>query len=258
MKAFALRPLSHFKLALVPFFASLCALVSVPVVLVGCWLEVPRLTRILEHYPPTSPLSALGLFFVGLSLFLREESGSLARPWPGPAVLAGWPPCWVLSFCSFASGAIRSNSTACLRLSSSVATGLPESGTIPPFWIVARAAGPGLVLLDSSKRSWLQPTQLLSIVVANIILLRNRLCVRHRNLYLLHASIDSGLSLPAAWWAGTLALGILCARPNKGFMAVLTSAGGGGVLARRLLLLPAVLPIVFTIASTILQCRRAQ
>ena len=48
-------------------------------------------------------------------------------------------------------------------------------------------------------------------------------------------------------------MGILCVRPGKGFMAVLTSAGGGGVLARRLLLLPAVLPVLFTIISAILQ-----
>ena len=74
----------------------------------------------------------------------------------------------------------------------------------------------------------------------------------NRNLYILHSGTDSGLSLPGALLAGMLALGILCVRPGKGFMAVLTSAGGGGVLARRLLLLPAVLPVLFTIASAIL------
>ena len=39
-----------------------------------------------------------------------------------------------------------------------------------------------------------------------------------------------------------LGLGVLCARPNRGLMAVVTSEGAGGVLARRLLPMAVVIP----------------
>jgi PAS domain S-box-containing protein len=255
MKAFALGPLRHFKLTLVSVVVSLGVILSVPLLLLGWWLQLPRLTRIVEGLPPTTPLPVVGFLFVGLALvpIRRRLRGRRRQNWArflgALSGLAG-----ALILLEYFAGAV-------LLVNRQLAAVLGNSDLPAGVWhdsilagVVLLLLGLALVFLDMHMRPDLQATHFLAIVVANIVVLALIGYVfSNRNLYILYPALDPGLSLPCALMAGMLALGILCARPGKGFMALLTSAGGGGVLARRLLLFPAVIPVVFTAASSLLQ-----
>jgi PAS domain S-box-containing protein len=54
----------------------------------------------------------------------------------------------------------------------------------------------------------------------------------------------TGIALPTAACVLALSLGLLCARPQEGMMALLTSPGSGGVTVRRLLLPAFLLPVL--------------
>ena len=253
MKAFALRPLSHFKLAFVPIIASACVFVVVPLVLVGWWLHLPRFTRIGADFPPMSPVPAMGFLLAGISLFLarRRRGGRSRLIWArvlgGLTALVGG----IVLLEYFGGDALAVNRHLAAALGAvDIPTGEWHDSILAGLSLTL--LGTALALLDTQTRQSLQPTQFFAVLVANIVILALiGYAFNARNLYLLHSGSDSGLSLPDALLAGMLALGLLCVRPNKGFMSVLISAGAGGVLARRLLLLPAVLPVIFTIISAL-------
>jgi PAS domain S-box-containing protein len=255
MKAFALGPLRHFKLTLVSVVASLGVCLSVPLLLIGWWLHLPRLTRIVEFLPTTTPLPVVGFLFVGLALTLvrRRLRGRTRQNWARfLGCLSGLAGALILLEYFAGAALVVNRQLAAVLGSSDLSAGAWHDSILAGVMLLL--LGLALVLLDMQVRPNLQATHFLAIVVANIVVLALVGYVfSYRNLYILHPALDPGLSLPCALMAGMLALGILCARPGKGFMGLLTSAGGGGVLARRLLLFPAVLPVLFTTASTLLQ-----
>jgi signal transduction histidine kinase len=64
-----------------------------------------------------------------------------------------------------------------------------------------------------------------------------------------------GMALPTALLLTLLGAGALCARPDRGLTLILLSPGGGGVVARRLLLAPVLVPLALGLLS--LAARRA-
>jgi PAS domain S-box-containing protein len=252
MKASALRPSSHFKLALVPLVASLSALVGAPVLLVGIWLQAPRLIQIWPDFPTTTPAPIIGFLLAGLSLFLarrRLTTRSRLR-WArglavGPALVG------VLVLLEY----FVSERFALDRWLEGLSGGAEATASRHDSILAGLALvllGLALFVLDSPARQTIPWSQLLAIIVANLALLTLfGLAFGGRLRLSLHPALDSGFSLPSTLLTGALALGVLFARPSRGFMAVLSSAGGGGMLARRLLFLPAVLPILFTTISTL-------
>lgn len=58
--------------------------------------------------------------------------------------------------------------------------------------------------------------------------------------------IFSGISFPAALMGLALAIGVLCLHPDRGWMAVITSPYAGGFVARRLLPVVLLIPILIT------------
>jgi two-component system cell cycle sensor histidine kinase/response regulator CckA len=104
--------------------------------------------------------------------------------------------------------------------------------------------GVALVLLDVRPRRGPDPAQLLSLVAIHVALLA---LVGHatgnRALYVMASANDGGMGVSAALLTTVLGVGVLCSRPDVGFMAVLWDAGGGGVVARRLLLIPVLVPM---------------
>jgi PAS domain S-box-containing protein len=105
--------------------------------------------------------------------------------------------------------------------------------------------GLALLLLDWKRiRSWL--LDLLIVVPLQISLLA---LIGHAcgvpSLYSWNSLFpSSALALNTTIAFVLLGAGILCARPDRGLMKILTSATAGGVIARRLLLAPTLIPLV--------------
>ncbi len=105
--------------------------------------------------------------------------------------------------------------------------------------------GAGLLLLDVRTRRGRRPGQLLILVVALLALLAIIGYAYHAWSFTRLSEAYIPMALNTALAFGVLAAGILCARPDQGLMAVVTSEHAGGVMARRLLppalIIPAVL-----------------
>src|SRR5262249_21024840 len=113
-------------------------------------------------------------------------------------------------------------------------------------------------LLDVQPRRGPQPAQVLALLALHIVLLALLGQVsgdpKNRRLFIMDANPDAGLALPTALYGAVLCMGILASRPDVGFMAVLLSRRGAGVVTRRLLLLPIVIP--FAVGSVVWVCQR--
>ncbi|HEV8062542.1 MAG TPA: ATP-binding protein [Gemmataceae bacterium] len=239
------------SLAAVPIVASLSAVLVGPVVLIGWWLSEPHLFRIAAGLPAMSPTDALGFTFAGIALYLdgKRLAGVSWHRWSfvcgGMTAFLGmlilfeyffdWNPGLDGSF-----QAVRALE-ASLKVPRLVSF---HSG------LALCLIGLGILLLDVNSQRGPQPAQLLAILVGNISLLALLgFIFGNRNLYTINRSPDAGMALSSCLLTGLLSLGILCARPNANFTAVVLSRGSGGVLARRLLLVPIILPTVFTLSS---------
>jgi signal transduction histidine kinase len=111
----------------------------------------------------------------------------------------------------------------------------------PPFYaaVVFFVIGSSLSLLDVRPPRGPQPAQLLALIALHICVLAvlGQL-FNNPMLYLMATAADSGMSVPMALLGIVLSIGILSARPNWGFTAVVRGTGAGGLVARRLLLAP--------------------
>ncbi len=251
MKPFPFRRPGFISLANVPVVASLSAALVGPIVLLGWWLNEPHLVRIAAGFPAMSPTTALGFTFAGIALYFdgKRRAGVAWHRWSlvcgGVAAILGtlilikyfsaWNPGIEGSF-----EAVRTLE-ATLRVPRLVSF---HSG-LTLFLI-----GLAIALLDVNPQRALQPSPLLAIVVGNICLLALLgFIFGNSGLYTIHRSPDAGMALPSCLLAALLSLGILCARRHASFMAIVLGRGSGGVLARRLLLVPIILPTIFTLSS---------
>jgi signal transduction histidine kinase/DNA-binding response OmpR family regulator len=94
--------------------------------------------------------------------------------------------------------------------------------------------GLALLLIDSQSSSGLRPSQFL-VLVAGLICLLTLVGYAYRALSFTRVASFYPMALNTALGFGLLCLGILFARPDKGWMGHMTSAASGGVMARRLL-----------------------
>ncbi len=109
-----------------------------------------------------------------------------------------------------------------------------------------------LLLLDVRTRRGLRPAQVLALAAAVLALL-SLLGYAYSELALTGVGGFKPMSLNSALALALLSGGLLCARPDQGLMAVVTSPGAGGVVGRRLLpaavLIPAAIGWVWWLAQ---------
>jgi PAS domain S-box-containing protein len=105
--------------------------------------------------------------------------------------------------------------------------------------------GLALLLLDWKRiRSWLLDLLIVIPLQISLLALIGHLC-GVPSLYSWNSLFpSSAMALNTTIAFVLLGAGILCARPDRGLMKILTSATAGGVIARRLLLAPTLIPLV--------------
>ena len=106
--------------------------------------------------------------------------------------------------------------------------------------------GPALVFLDIRPRLRRWPIELLILIPIEISLLAllGYACNVPSFYGRTSLSPNAAISLPTATAFVILGTGLLCARPDRGLMKIVTSASAGGVVARRLLLAPVFIPLL--------------
>jgi PAS domain S-box-containing protein len=133
-----------------------------------------------------------------------------------------------------------------------VRAGLPNRmspNTAAAFVLVGLA----LTLLDArTRRRDFRPAQLLALAAGQIALLA-LIGYAYSAASLIGVNEFIPMALNTAIAFAILSVGILCARPDRGMMAVVSSTGAGGVMARRLLPAAILIPAVVGGASRLAQ-----
>ncbi len=237
--------------------AAVAALASVVVSLAGLmmltnwFLNLLPLERVGAAIPPMSPLAAAGLILAGAALgFLRNENLSLWRRNLGGACAGSAGLIGLLMLCQYFWG--RDFGFDGLIVFTQDSDGRTRIFNRQSFQTALSLAlvGASLLLLDVSPRRGPQPAQLLTLVDLHIVLL---VLLGHaagnRALYVVDSKVDAGMPWHAALLTTLLCVGILCARSHSGFTKVILSRGGGGVVARRLLSIPILVPLTVGLIS---------
>ena len=234
---------------LVSFFKTFARASSVVAVLVGCavlaaWtLDVGVPGRFLPGLLAMNPLVALGFVFAGVAAWLLQEgwvngrTRGVARACALVVILFG-----LARLLQVLSG-LQPDVDRLLfpeRLASeAAATGFPNR-MAPDTALDFALIGISLLFVDGSTRRERLVSQYsaIAVVVLSVLSLAGYL-YGVANLY------GSTSSIPiAAMVLFVLSAGILCSRPERGLMAVVTSRNLGGVVARRLLPAAILVPLV--------------
>jgi hypothetical protein len=211
--------------------------------LVGWTLHVDALTRLYPGFVSMRPNSAVCLLLGGLATALRAraEAGRVERY--ASRALAGAVVALALLTLAEHVGRVDLGVDQ-LLLRSPSASGDPHPGRMP-FFITGASLllGLAILLVDWERPSGQRPAQGLALL-AGLVPLQGLVS------YAYGVKPQSGVSpftqvAPHAGLGLALLVGsVLLARPDQGFMRLLTSEGPGGTLARRLLPAVGILPLV--------------
>ena len=231
---------------------SLAALLTGFTVLVGWRFHLPILKSVFpqRQLPEMLPLTAVGIFLAGLALGLQRNRQQsrwrhlVALACAGSVALIG-----LLMFCEH----VFSWRFDLVYFSTFLFPGEArrEDYRQPSFHTAVELCllGTALLVLDWRPRRIPQPAQLLALAALHIAaLLLLGYTVGNPNSYTM-GSADAGIALHTTILALLLSLGILCARPDWGFTAIMLSRGGGGVVARRLVFAPLGVPLLLVFAA---------
>jgi signal transduction histidine kinase/CheY-like chemotaxis protein len=198
-------------------------------VLVGWVLDVPLLKSGYPGLVAMNPVTALAFVLAGGALLLlRTElvpgrARRLAQVAAGTVVLIG-----LLCLVGSLFGWDYNLDRALFR------DRLGDNRMAPNTSLCFLLTGSALLLLDTETAGSRRPAQLLLLGAAFVALLAT-LGYAYRVLSLYRVGMYIPMALNTALVFGLLSLGTLAARPERGLMAVFTSPGAGGIMARRLL-----------------------
>jgi signal transduction histidine kinase len=216
-----------------------CALV-----LAGWWLDRPLLTSIHPRWPAMAPNAALGLALLGAALaVIWREPVWASRRWLAAAAGTAAALLGVLTLAEYASA----RELGIDRFLIPGAAGAVIGGRPAPTTALALAAlGLAVVLLDCRPLRGQQASQLLTVfaVLVALLALIGHACGVAPFYGNFSLWPDAGMALHTATLVALLGVGLLCARPGRGLVAILLGPGAGGVVARRLLLAPVLVPLV--------------
>jgi signal transduction histidine kinase/DNA-binding response OmpR family regulator len=220
---------------------SVLVIIGSGVVLVGWQLDLTVLTTVLTGRVAMNPVTALTFALAGGVLWLSCPAASPLPPGIRRVALAAAGLVTLMGLVTLAGYLIGKN----LGLDQILFTDRLGGNRIAPntglnFVLVGAALG----LLDWEVRRRYRPAQVLALV-PTAIALTSLLGYVYEVGELYGVAHYIPMALPTAVGFLALGVGILCARPDRGLMAVVTTEEAGGALARRLLpaaiLIPAVL-----------------
>ena len=218
-------------------------------VLVGWWRDVATLKSVLPGLPRMVPNTALGLTLAGIALWLlRREPAPRLRRWFAEAAAGGAAVIGLLTLAEYLLGRDLGIDQLLARdLGATSPAALPGR---PPVHTALALVLVGLALggLDVRPRRGPQPAQLLAVLSTLVALLAllGYACGVPTFYGRFSFWPHTGMALHTALLVTLLGAGIVCARPG-GLMAILLSPGAGGVVARRLLLVPVALPLAVSL-----------
>jgi two-component system, cell cycle sensor histidine kinase and response regulator CckA len=216
---------------LLAWYSGIAAGVSGAGAIAAWWLGLPIMRRLLPGVPEMPPATAAGLALAGLALASasKEHVGPAARWFPRASAGA----VALIGLCTLA---------AYLAGQGRFGAGLPAFLSALALALIGLA----LLLLDARPRRGPPPDQAL-LVLATLVALLALLgyACGVPSFYGHFSSLPFGSMAPqTALLCALLGAGGLFARPGSGLAAIVLSGGAGGVVARRLLLAPVLLPLV--------------
>ena len=238
----ALRACGH-----VSRFASLLIVAVGVVVLLGWMLHLPMVTSVLPGSPTMKPNSAFCFVLAGLSLWfscartgpegLKANRLRMGRILAGIVVFVG-----ALTLSEDVFG-VNFGIDELLFRSASAAKSSAPGRMAPATAMIFCIEGLALVVLDMEWREGWRPAQWLASagVVAGILGLLGYFYGGEAPFRL---AIYGSLAIHTAALFVALGAGILCARAERGLVAIFTSVHSGGLLARRVAPLAATLPFI--------------
>lgn len=215
-------------------------------VLLGWGVGSALLIRVARKMPPLEPNAALGLICGGLALFLLGRAPvSRRKRWLAliPVILI-----ILLGLLTIAEYLLNTNLGIDSILFREAAVRQSSAAPSRPAFLTALSLlllGLAILVLDYQPRRGPLPAQflaLLAILVALLALLGYAAGVPP--FYgVFPALASAGMALHFAIAVVFLGAGIIAARPDRGLMAIFLSRGPDGTVARRLILVPVVLPL---------------
>ena len=226
------------RLLVVSRAASVLGFVGGGAVLVGWQLDVAVLTSILPGRVAMNPLTALGFMLAAVALWLSLPSAAAGAPGFSRAARVAAALVAVIGAVTLAGYAIGTN----LGLDQMLFRDRLGGNRIAPnTGLCFLFLGTALGLLDWEPRRGYRPAQL--VVLAPLaVALTSVLGYAYGVGELYGVARYIPMALPTALGFLVLGFGTLCARPEHGWIQVMTSDEAGGVLARRLLPAAIVIP----------------
>ena len=206
-------------------------------VLIGWQLDIARLTSGLPAHVAMNPLTALGFIAGAGSLWLlRAPPATTARR----AAQLGAGLVIVIGGTTLIGYVIGDNlGLDQVMYRERLGTNRMAPNTGLNFLLI----GATLLLLDWEVRSGFRPAQLL-VLVPTAIALTSVLGYAYDVGELYGVARYIPMALPTAIAFLALGLGIVCSRPDQGFMSVIASSHAGGALARHLLPAAVLIPVL--------------
>lgn len=212
--------------------ASALAILVGALVLAGWAWDIERLKRVFAGLVAMNPMTAVSFLLAGVSLWL--QSGASV-----PAARRFARLCALLILCI---GLLKLADYLLGResgIDQLLFTPKLPGDTVLPNRIAPNTAlgfvilGLALLLLDLTTRRGWRPSELFAVATALVALLAlTGYAYKVQWLYGVGTFIPMALHTAAVFLL--LSLGVLCARPGKGFMAVVTGDSGAGLMWRRL------------------------
>ncbi len=228
------------------------------VVLIGWTSGIAALTRPAPGWVAMNPLTAISFILCGVSLLLQRRASNGAdlserltrRPRMIGKLLAGTA--LVIAVACVMMYLLQGTGIDQVLFSDQLNGNRMAPNTALCFITIALA----LLMMDWETRAGNRPAQVLALAAASVAwLVLLGYCFNVRALYGVGTGIP--MALPTAIAHALLSLGVLCARPDRGLMAAITSNSGAGILSRRLLPAAIGIPPLLGLFSTWLEAQSA-
>ena len=205
------------------------------VVLVGGWaLDIAALRSVLPGLATMKVNTALGLAGAGAALWLLRSPSQGLRHRTGLACAALPAAIGLLTIVEYVFGWSLGIDELLFADPESLAAGTPPGRPTPNTALGILLLGLALLLLDYETRRGRRPAEWLALA-AGLIAIVGLLGYAYGVRSLYGVALYSSMALHTAVLILVLTLGVLCARPQRGLMAIVTGDSAGGYLARRLL-----------------------
>jgi len=223
--------------------AGLVVILLSSLVLIGWALEIETLKSVFPDMVAMNPGgTAVGFLLGGASLLLSRESATRRNRLIGQALAAGVVLLAVIRIAGYQFGWDEGPDRWLFR--QGLEAYEPPNRMAPNTAACFLFCGLGLLLLDIEFRRTFRPAEMFGLASALIALLAV-IGYAYSAVSLIGIESFIPMALNTAVAFAFLSVGILCARPTAGLMAILSGTGAGGVMARRML--PAVVLIPATI-----------